>query len=289
MPEQADIYLLGGGQDTNQVAAARLLRARPGLRRAVDAGAQVFAICAGMHILGRTFPGPVGTPSTGLGLVDMTGHRLPVRAVGELVMDPYLPGLGPITGFENHRFGSLLGPDARPFGYLQVGTGNGAGHTEGVLAGNIVGTYAHGPALARNPALADLLLTRAIGATLQPLHLPEIEALRPQRLGAAVPDHGRKPLLSRKLIRPGRPQPPIGSPDEPGMTPSARPPSQRGFCETVGRYRRSNVRPDGPRAAGRRRPLGRGLIRRLIRVEIWPIGGSGVSERITPLGAGFSS
>ena len=38
--------------------------------------------------------------------------------------------------------------------------------------GNVVGTYLHGPVLARNPALADLLLARAVGE-LPPLTVPD--------------------------------------------------------------------------------------------------------------------
>ena len=40
----------------------------------------------------------------------------------------------------------------------------------------------HGPALARNPELADLLLERATGATLEPLEVPGVAELRAERL-----------------------------------------------------------------------------------------------------------
>ena len=43
----------------------------------------------------------------------------------------------------------------------------------------------HGPALARNPELADLLLARALGIDAQeltPLALPEVDQLRKERL-----------------------------------------------------------------------------------------------------------
>jgi CobQ-like glutamine amidotransferase family enzyme len=46
----------------------------------------------------------------------------------------------------------------------------------------MVGTYLHGPALARNPALADLLLAWATGAPLAPLDLAEVDALRDERV-----------------------------------------------------------------------------------------------------------
>ena len=40
----------------------------------------------------------------------------------------------------------------------------------------------HGPVLARNPELADYLLEKAIGRTLEPLDLPEVAQLRRERL-----------------------------------------------------------------------------------------------------------
>jgi adenosylcobyric acid synthase len=46
----------------------------------------------------------------------------------------------------------------------------------------------HGPALARNPELADLLLTRATGMALEPLEVPGVAELRAQRLsGVQLP------------------------------------------------------------------------------------------------------
>ena len=45
---------------------------------------------------------------------------------------------------------------------MLTGVGNGDG-TEGAYAGRVLGTYLHGPALVRNPGLADLLLSWAVG------------------------------------------------------------------------------------------------------------------------------
>ncbi|EUA78579.1 adenosylcobyric acid synthase domain protein [Mycobacterium xenopi 4042] len=52
------------------------------------------------------------------------------------------------------------------------------------MQGSVVATYMHGPCLARNPELADLLLSRVVGE-LAPLDLPEVELLRRERLRAA--------------------------------------------------------------------------------------------------------
>ena len=76
-------------------------------------------------------------------------------------MPPGGPPLEQLTGFENHAGVTMLGPKAQPLGRLVAGVGNGDG-TEGAVSGRVVGTYLHGPVLARNPALADLLLGWAL-------------------------------------------------------------------------------------------------------------------------------
>jgi CobQ-like glutamine amidotransferase family enzyme len=78
-------------------------------------------------------------------------------------------------------------PGARgiPLGRVRLGLGNGIPEgTDGIVDGNVFGTYLHGPVLAQNPAFADLLLTRVHG-TLAPLPgPPETEALRAARIRA---------------------------------------------------------------------------------------------------------
>jgi lipid II isoglutaminyl synthase (glutamine-hydrolysing) len=64
-----------------------------------------------------------------------------------------------------------------------TGVGNGDG-TEGAYSGRVVGTYLHGPALVRNPGLADLLLSWVAG-TLPPIDPRQEElvlSLRRERL-----------------------------------------------------------------------------------------------------------
>jgi CobQ-like glutamine amidotransferase family enzyme len=90
-----------------------------------------------------------------------------------------------LTGFENHSAVTRIGPGARPLARVLTGVGNGGGDgTEGARSGRVIGTYAHGPALARNPSLADLLLAWATGSVPAPLEDVEERALRAQRLEA---------------------------------------------------------------------------------------------------------
>jgi lipid II isoglutaminyl synthase (glutamine-hydrolysing) len=186
VPSDGDIYLLGGGEDLPQILAANRLSNDGGLAAAVGLGAVVFAVCAGYQVIGHQFGGVEGEPVSGLGLLDITSGRGERRGVGELVADPDRAlGLPTLSGFENHQGVTSIGPGARPLATVTHGVGNGDG-TEGAYAGKVLGTYMHGPALARNPGLADLLLGWAVGP------LPPIDAadeqwaarLRSERLGS---------------------------------------------------------------------------------------------------------
>jgi CobQ-like glutamine amidotransferase family enzyme len=186
VPDSCELYVVGGGEDLPQALAARDLEAGRSLHRAVDRGASVLAVCAGLQILGNSYVGPDGINRPGLGLIDcVTARGAGPRAVGELVVEPTAAVLPVLTGYENHGGVTELGAGARPAGRVRSGIGNGdAAGTDGVVAGHIWGTYMHGPVLARNPALADLLLTWVVGELL-PLDDRESEQLRAERLRAA--------------------------------------------------------------------------------------------------------
>jgi CobQ-like glutamine amidotransferase family enzyme len=186
IPEGGDLYVVGGGEDAPQTEAARDIGQDGPLHRAVRAGAVLLAVCAGMQIVGRSFPDGSGTEHRGAGLLDIETVRVDrPRAVGELLVtpDPAL-GLPELTGFENHGGRTRLGSGATPLGTVEIGEGNGWG-TEGAVSGRVVGTYLHGPVLARNPALADLLLTWVVGAPLPPIDDTEELALHGDRVRAA--------------------------------------------------------------------------------------------------------
>jgi CobQ-like glutamine amidotransferase family enzyme len=193
VPRSANVYLMGGGEDGPQALAVRELRASGALNAAVDAGAAVLAVCAGYQVLGREFLGPDSAPNTGLGLLDCsTARGKGARRVGEIVVDP-APGLGlpRLTGYENHAGVTSLGPGAQPLGQVLVGHGNDTGDgSEGIVSGRVVGTYLHGPVLARNPALADLLLSWVAGP-LDPIDDVEVDELRAERMRAAGSSRGR--------------------------------------------------------------------------------------------------
>lgn len=194
IPESLDIYTVGGGEDTAQILAAQHLAADGGLKRASEAGRPILAICAGLQVLGTNFRA-AGRMVDGLGLIDAMTSSLGKRTIGEVASTPLIDGLtAPLTGFENHMGATVLGSDASPLGRLTRGVGNCDAHgsrsledvgVEGAVQGSIIATYMHGPALARNPELADLLLARAMGVAvdeLAPLDIDCVDQLRKERL-----------------------------------------------------------------------------------------------------------
>ena len=189
VPSSGDIYLLGGGEDLPQILAARRLSADGGLRAAADRGAVVFAVCAGYQVIGSQFGGVDGEPVAGLEILDISSGRGDRRGVGEILadVDPEL-GVEQLTGFENHQGVTRIGSGARPLARVTLGVGNGDG-TEGAYSGTVLGTYLHGPALVRNPGLADLLLSWVAGpvSELDPADEEWARLLRAERLAATAP------------------------------------------------------------------------------------------------------
>ncbi|GAA1006059.1 glutamine amidotransferase [Streptomyces sp. F-3] len=189
VPTSGDIYLIGGGEDRPQRLAAERLRRDGGLVKAVENGAIVFAVCAGYQILGHEFINDLGQREPGLGLLDVVSVRGEgERCVGDVLadIDPQL-NLPMLTGFENHQGVTHLGPTARPFARVRIGKGNGTGDgTEGAYNDTVFGTYMHGPVMARNPLIADMLLKLALDVNaLPPVDDRWYEALRNERIAAA--------------------------------------------------------------------------------------------------------
>jgi len=185
LPRDCDVYVLGGGEDAPQTLATERLD-EMGFQSVVADGAVVLAVCAGLQLVGATFTAGDGERVDGLGLLDCTTRPRGSRMIGELVVEPTAVDLPLLTGFENHGGITEVGPGAVPLGRVKAGFGNGVGGVEGAVSGRVLGTYLHGPALARNPALADLLLTWVVGGALEPLDEPIIDRLRAERLRAAL-------------------------------------------------------------------------------------------------------
>ncbi len=185
VPAELDLYTLGGAEDYAQRLATKHLIRYPGLQQAVSRGAPVLAICAAIQVLGHWYETSAGERVDGVGVLDVTTSPQPERTIGEVAATPLIDALTePLTGFENHRGGTVLGSEARPLAAVSKGAGNRAGDgIDGAVQGSVIATYLHGCCLARNPELADHLLGKVVGP-LAPLELPEVAQLRRERLAA---------------------------------------------------------------------------------------------------------
>lgn len=166
--ESADIVLMGGGADRDQLAVAHELASRrEEIARYVESDGTLLAICGSYQLLGHSYY--MGdTRIEGLGVLDIETTRGEGRLIGNVAVTTELCD-DPLVGFENHGGRTHLGPNAAPLGDSVVpGTGNngGDGH-EGVLYRGVVGTYLHGPALSKNPQLADWLIEHALRRRIQ--------------------------------------------------------------------------------------------------------------------------
>lgn len=167
-PGWADITIIGGGQDVEmRVAAAGLREQADGLRASIEGGAVVFAVCAGLQLLGRVYVPATGEPIDGVSILDLETRGGPTRFMQHAACEVELDrSKAVVVGFENHSGLTELGPGARPFGRVVLGAGNnGRDGTEGARpadGSHVYATYLHGPILPKNPWLADRLLSAAL-------------------------------------------------------------------------------------------------------------------------------
>jgi CobQ-like glutamine amidotransferase family enzyme len=166
VPDDVDLFYIGGGQDREQALIAPHLAAKgEALAAAVEEGAALLAVCGGYQLLGRFYLDTTGERQTGVGLLPLETVAGERRMIGDVLLECELePGVRrTLAGFENHAGRTRLDPGATPLGRVIAGFGNdGESGYEGCRLGRAVGTYLHGPLLPRNPWLADWLLEQAL-------------------------------------------------------------------------------------------------------------------------------
>ncbi len=166
-PEAADIYYMGGGQDRDQMLCARDLAEtkRDAVHAAAGRGAVILAVCGGYQLLGHSYQlGDDNLP--GVGLIDLhTVRSEGPRLIGNVAIEVELDGERRVlAGFENHGGRTYLGAGVEPLGRVLKGHGNNdRDGQEGARAGNVIGTYLHGPLLPKNAWFADWLIETALG------------------------------------------------------------------------------------------------------------------------------
>ena len=159
----ADIVLLGGGADRDQLAVCReLLAQKEKLSAYVESDGALLAICGGYQLLGRFYM--MGDQQVeGLAVIGAETRSGEGRLIHNVAIDSPIAST-PIVGFENHGGRTYLDDDETPLGRpLVSGTGNNEFAVgEGVLHKGVVGTYFHGPILPKNPQVADWLIAHAL-------------------------------------------------------------------------------------------------------------------------------
>jgi CobQ-like glutamine amidotransferase family enzyme len=162
LPHDADILLGGGGQDAAQGEIGADFAGRGAeLRAMADDGLVMLTICGTYQMLGHEFITHEGRRIPGVGVLDIVTTGQAERLIGNNYVDT--DDAGRLVGYENHSGLTDLGPGVRPLGSTQLGRGNnGRDQTEGAVRDNVIGTYLHGPVLAKSPQFADDLLRRAL-------------------------------------------------------------------------------------------------------------------------------
>ena len=159
-----DFLFMGGGSDREQsIMAADIKTQVNNLRRAVDEGLVILAICGGYQLLGQYYRMPTGEEVPGLELLDFYTIAGEKRLIGNVALEVDLGGKKTdLVGFENHGGKTYLG-SLEPLGRVLYGHGNnGEDKYEGLRYKNIFCSYLHGPLLPKNPLLTDHLITLAL-------------------------------------------------------------------------------------------------------------------------------
>jgi CobQ-like glutamine amidotransferase family enzyme len=209
-----DIVLFHGGQDVEMaVAAADFAFKTPSMRDAADDGVLIFAVCAGLQLLGHRYISNAGEEMIGAGILDLETRGGPQRFMQHAACEVTIDGVTEtVVGFENHSGLTELGPGCEPFGRVIAGAGNnGKDGFEGARSGNVFATYLHGPCLPKNPWLTDQLIRIAVGraeslrpakVVLAPLNDELEKRAHAVALEKAMANRGRRTALEpAKLVR----------------------------------------------------------------------------------------
>ena len=180
LPAEADLVLIGGGQDREQHRIADDLAARgPALRAWADGDTSMLAVCGGFQLFGHYYRTAAGVELPGIGIFDAVtvapALKWP-RCIGDVLAETALDGVGEVAGFENHGGRTYLGPNTAPFARVLNGYGNnGDDGSEGAITRQAVGTYLHGSLLPKNPALTDHLIAAALRHRYGAAELPSVD------------------------------------------------------------------------------------------------------------------
>lgn len=174
IPKDTHLIIGGGGQDAGQsVIADDLQKKAETLHDLFKRGTPMLMICGMYQMFGHYFKTQEGSKIPGIGVLDIHTVGENNRLIGNIVSET---DWGTIAGYENHSGRTYVGSRAKPFGHTKKGQGNnGIDKTEGAAQNNVVGTYLHGPILAKAPKFADYLLKTAIKCSGYQINLESLD------------------------------------------------------------------------------------------------------------------
>lgn len=162
-PDDADIVLIGGGQDFEQGLLLNDLKGdkEKAIKYAIEDEKTFLAVCGGYQMLGNYLKKTDGTQVDFIGAIDFYSVDNKTRMTGNYGFET--DDKIKIVGFENHSGKTYLGEKIKPLGKVLKGFGNnGEDGTEGAIYKNTFCTYSHGPVLPKNPQFADMLIKKAL-------------------------------------------------------------------------------------------------------------------------------
>lgn len=177
IPADVGLIFIGGGQDQEQKIVAQDLQAKNVfLRNFIQKGGPLLAICGGYQLLGEYYQISTGTKISGADVLPIYTKAGNQRMIEDLTVKVILENKQhTMIGFENHS-GKTFIKKGSPLGQVDRGFGNnGQDKTAGLKYHNVIGTYAHGPLLPKNPFIADFLLNKALEYQGLPSELGQIE------------------------------------------------------------------------------------------------------------------
>lgn len=157
-PNDIDIIIGGGGQDSGQEKIKEDLQLIAELLKVLaSGGTPMLVICGLYQLFGNFFMTKDGVTIPGIGIFDAETHGGPERLTGNIVTES--KQFGEIIGYENHSGLTALHRDTAPLGKVIKGAGNNnQDGFEGAITHNVIGSYLHGSLLPKNPAITDWLL-----------------------------------------------------------------------------------------------------------------------------------
>lgn len=160
-----DFIFFGGGQDYEQnIVRKDLDNKKTDIKKFIERNGLFLAICGGYQLLGNYYFTAKGNKVEGLKLFDFHTENQAdkARLIGSIKVKTNRSG-DILLGFENHGGRTYLSENLEAFASVIEGNGNnGEDLSEGFTYKNTIGTYLHGPMLARNENFCKKLVEKII-------------------------------------------------------------------------------------------------------------------------------